>query len=183
MTLSITFELSDSDLQHFRDALTIAGERASNYSEKEILQKAAQTCREMEGSRLPLFVAERLESLKLLMTAVQDPEWQMPDNEKRDVLTSLAYFVDPQDMVPDNIPGLGYLDDAIMIELVIRELSLNLSAYSEFCSFRSTEEKRRGDAAGVDRESWLAGKRSQLRATLRKHRKSSAQRSVFSRIM
>ena len=29
------------------------------------------------------------------------------------ILGALVYFCDPEDLIPDNIPGLGYLDDAI----------------------------------------------------------------------
>lgn len=183
MSISISFELSDSDLEHFRDAMKTAAQNASKYSDTEILKKAAQACIEMEKANLPKFVSDRLESLEMLMSAVQDDEWQMPEEEKKDILTSLAYFTEPEDMVPDNIPGLGYLDDAIMIELVIQDMSLDLSAYREFCSFRTTEENRRGADAKVDRESWLAGTRSQIRANLRKKRQSGSRRKVFGRIM
>ncbi|MCC2616378.1 DUF1232 domain-containing protein [Aestuariibacter halophilus] len=183
MSLSITIELSDSDLDHFRDAMKTASENASKLSDQEILAKAEQAIAEMEQAKLPEFVAERVDSLEALMAAVKDEEWQMPEEEKRDILTSLAYFTEPEDMVPDHIPGLGYLDDAIMIELVIQDMSLDLSAYQEFCSFRSTEENRRGAEAKVDRESWLAGTRSQIRSNLRKKRSSGVRRRVFGRIM
>ncbi|WP_414829230.1 YkvA family protein [Alteromonas sp. H39] len=183
MSISISFELSDSDLDHFREVIKAAAQNASKYTEDEILTKAAATCKEMENADLPSFVSERVESLEMLMAAVKDEEWQMPAEERQDILTSLAYFVDPEDMVPDHIPGLGYLDDAIMIELVIQDMSLDLSAYREFCSFRSTEEKRRGEEARVDRESWLAGTRSQIRSSMRKKRQSGTRRRVFGRIM
>lgn len=184
MSISITFELSDDDLDHFRDAMKSAADNASKYSEQEILNKAAEACKEMEGAdNLPTFVSERVTSLEMLMAAVQDEEWQLPEDEKKDILTSLAYFVDPQDMVPDHIPGLGYLDDAIMIELVIQDMSQDLTAYGEFCSFRATEERRRGEEAKVNRESWLAGKRTQIRSNLRRKRQSGSGRKVFGRIM
>lgn len=183
MSISISFELSDSDLDHFREVIKAAAQNASKYSEDEILTKATATCKEMENADLPSFVSERVESLEMLMAAVKDEEWQMPEEEKQDILTSLAYFVDPEDMVPDHIPGLGYLDDAIMIELVIQDMSLDLSAYREFCSFRATEEKRRGSEARVDRESWLAGTRSQIRSSMRKKRQAGTRRRVFGRIM
>ncbi|MEW9797988.1 YkvA family protein [Alteromonas sp. CYL-A6] len=183
MPISISFELSDSDLEHFRDAIKTAAENASKHSDDEILSKAEQAIKDMEQANLPAFVSERLDSLEALIAAVKDEEWQMPDEEKRDILTSLAYFTDPEDMVPDHIPGLGYLDDAIMIELVIQDMSLDLSAYREFCSFRTTEENRRGADAKVDRESWLAGTRSQIRSNLRKKRQSGVRRKVFGRIM
>lgn len=183
MTIQIQFELSDKDLEHFRDMMKSAMENASNCSADEVISKAKQTCEEMESADLPDFVRTRLTSLELLIKAVEDAEWAMPEDEKVEVITSLAYFTEPQDLVPDHIPGLGYLDDAIMIELVIRDLSLDLNAYEQFSAFRKTEENRRGAEAQVNRESWLDSKRSEIRSTLRRKRQSSGSRKLFSRIM
>jgi len=163
--------------------MNTAVENASSYSEEEVLSRAIAACEEMKKADLPDFVAKRMHSLEALIAAVQDVEWQMPDDEKKEVLSSLAYFCEPQDLVPDHIPVLGYVDDAIMIELVMVDMSLDLDAYEEFCSFRKTEESRRGDAANVDRESWLANTRNQIRSSMRKKRKSGTRRKVFGRIM
>lgn len=181
MPVSLSFELSDKDLQHFRDMMNVAVEGAQQRSEEEIISKAKQSCEEMEKAELPEFVATRLASLKALITAVSDPEWQMPEDEKQDVLTSLAYFCDPHDLVPDDIPVLGLVDDAIMIELVIQDLSLDLDAYEEFSAYRETEEKRRGDDAHVDRESWLDLRRREIHSELRRKRSSGIRSRIFSR--
>lgn len=183
MAIQVNFELSDKDLEHFRNMMKLALEKASQYSDAEVLEKATQACQDMEQSELPDFVSERLHSLEALIRAVQDDEWQMPEEEKKEIITSLAYFCEPQDLVPDEIPGLGYIDDAIMIELVIQDMSLDLKAYREFCSFRSTEEARRGEQANVDRESWLDSTRAQIRSNMRRNRQSSSRRRIFSRIM
>lgn len=183
MPIQISFELSDSDLEHFRTMMNAALEKASKYTPEEVLEKARAVTKEMEGSSLPDFVRIRMESLETLIAALEDPEWQMPDDEKSEILTSLAYFSEPHDLVPDEIPGLGYVDDAIMIELVIQDLSQDLDAYKQFCGYRATEEKRRGDEANVNRESWLASKRTELRSSMRRSRKSGGRRRVFSRIM
>jgi uncharacterized membrane protein YkvA (DUF1232 family) len=45
----------------------------------------------------------------------------------------LAYFSDPEDSGPDHIPVLGFLDDAIMIELVVEELKDNIEAFLASC--------------------------------------------------
>jgi uncharacterized membrane protein YkvA (DUF1232 family) len=119
----------------------------------------------------------------MLISALNDDEWQIPEDEKEEILTSIAYFCEPQDLIPDNIPGLGYLDDAIMIELVIQDMSLDLQAYESFCSFRSAEENRRGIEANVNRESWLTSTRSELRSGLRRNKSISGARKIFSRIM
>jgi hypothetical protein len=68
-----------------------------------------------------------------------------------------------------------------MIELVIQELSQDLSAYRQFCSFRTTEENRRGDEAHVNRDSWLESKRTELRSNMRRNRSTGGSRRLFSR--
>lgn len=182
MAIEINFELSDADLAHFKSMMDKVISKTSHYSESEILTKAQQLVDEMEKSELPEFVRTRMASLATLIDAVQDTEWQIPEEERKEIIASLAYFSEPEDVVPDHIPGLGYIDDAIMIELVLQDMSLDLKAYSEFCSFRATEESRRGEEAKVDRESWLAGTRAQIRSNMRRQRQGRKSR-LFSRIM
>ena len=183
MPIQISFELSDSDLDHFRSMMKAAMEKASEYPPAEVLKKARAVCAEMEQANLPDFVKHRMDSLETLISALEDPEWQMPEDEKNEILTSLAYFSEPEDLVPDNIPGLGYVDDAIMIELVIQELSQDLAAYIQFCKYRTTEENRRGVEANVNRDSWLTSKRTELRSQMRRGRNIGGNRRLFSRIM
>jgi uncharacterized membrane protein YkvA (DUF1232 family) len=72
----------------------------------------------------------------------------------------VGYFAVPKDMIPDKIPGLGYLDDALMAELVARELKPELDGYRDFCNYRDNERKLRGK--DVSREDWLASKQRQI---------------------
>ncbi|MGS2720095.1 YkvA family protein [Paraglaciecola aestuariivivens] len=182
MPIQISFELSDDDLEHFRKLMNTAMEKAKEMPPEEVLSKARASCAEMEKADLPGFVKQRVESLITLISALEDTEWQMPEDEKSEILTSIAYFTEPEDLVPDNIPGIGYIDDAIMIELVIQDLSQDLTAYKEFCRFRTTEENRRGKEAHVSRDSWLAGKRSEIRSSMRRNRGSGGSRRLFSRM-
>ncbi len=91
------------------------------------------------------------------------------------MLGALVYFCDPEDLIPDHIPGLGFLDDAIYVELVIRELKAEIESYEEFVEYRAAEEQRRaaaGEDTKVGREEWLADKRAALHARMRKRRGS-----------
>nr|WP_136252359.1 YkvA family protein [Ningiella ruwaisensis] len=179
MALDINIELNDSDLEHFRTLMQTAVDKAKGLPAETIIERAQALCAEMENANVPDFVAKRLVSLEMLIKAIQDEDWQMPEDERLEVLTSLAYFAEPHDLVPDNIPGLGYLDDAIMIELVIRDMSLDLEAYQAFCAYRHTETNRRGEASSVDRGAWLDAKRSELRSRLRRNKSSSTRRRLF----
>jgi uncharacterized membrane protein YkvA (DUF1232 family) len=170
MTIEITFQLSDSDLEHFRKVMKRGVEFAQSKSEEEVIQPAQDLLAELEreGTAMPDFVAERLKDLTVIIAMLKDDEWALPKDIRGRVLSSLAYFSDPDDIIPDDIPVLGYLDDAIMVQLVVAELGPEIDAYNEFCEYRIQEGKRRGD--DVSREEWLSAKRQELHSRMRRRR-------------
>jgi uncharacterized membrane protein YkvA (DUF1232 family) len=112
--------------------------------EKLILSGARHLARQTRTLALPAFVTERLRDLDTLTRMIEDADWKLEGRDRRRVLDALAYFADPSDLVPDQIPGLGFLDDAIMVELVLQELRPEVDAYTEFCAFRAEEQARAG---------------------------------------
>ncbi len=182
MAFEVTFELKESDLDHFRDVMRKAQSGAKKLSEQEILANAKSLSRDIKVE-VPVFVSERIAKLNTLVAMIEDGEWKIPDEERSDVLSALAYFSDPEDLVPDHIPVLGFLDDAIMIELVAEELKDDIEAFEEFCAYREREEGRSGEAT-ITREEWLGSKRRELHSRMRNRRSTrrsgrSSFRSIF----
>ena len=66
------------------------------------------------------------------------PTGRSRTRERSPVLAALAYVCDPEDIIPDDIPGIGLLDDAVMIELVFRELRHEIEAYEDFRRYRKS---------------------------------------------
>ena len=87
------------------------------------------------------------------------------------MLNALAYFAEPEDLIPDGVPGFGFLDDAIMIELVVRELKHEIDAYETFCDFRDRARADAGPKAAVSRDDWLNDRRKELQSRMRQRRK------------
>jgi len=181
MAFEVTFELKESDLEHFRDVMRKAQAGAKQLSESEILANAKTLSKDIEVE-VPEFVSSRIQKLTTLIAMIEDDEWKIPEEERSDVLSALAYFSDPEDLVPDHIPVLGFLDDAIMIELVAEELKDDIDAFEEFCTYREREEGRSGDT--VTRDEWLDSKRRELHSRMRNRRSNrrsgrSSFRSIF----
>ena len=134
-TIKVHFELSETDLDFFKKRLDKArdGRKAD---ESEILDSVAAMKTEACASNPPAFVTERLELLDPLVGMVRDEDWKLSGEGRARVLDALAYFAEPDDLIPDRIPGIGYIDDAIMIEIVASMLTPELDAYAEFCAHR-----------------------------------------------
>ena len=111
-----------------------------------------------------------------MIAMVHDAGWALPEEDKNRVLSALTYFADPKDVIPDTVPVLGFLDDAIMIELCVRELKHELDAYDDFCDYRRAEAKRRGenvDSLTMARAEWLEGRRLELQDRMHRRRRES----------
>jgi len=174
MPLDITFTLSDHDLDHFQKIVDRAKSVMEESQDDEAIESAArQLVKDAKTNELPEFIGERIAKLEVVINMIGDVEWQLSDEDRKRVLGALIYFCNPEDLIPDHIPGLGFLDDAIYVELVIRELKNEIDSYEEFSEYRAAEEKRRKET-GVDpyveREQWLEDKRASLHARMRKRR-------------
>lgn len=182
MAFEVTFELKESDLEHFRNVMRQAQSGAKKLSEEEILANAKDLSCAVKGD-VPAFVSERIKKLETLVAMVEDSEWEIPSEERADVISALAYFSESDDLVPDHIPVLGFLDDAIMIELVAEELQPDIEAFEEFCAYREREEGRHGETP-ITRDEWLGAKRRELHSRMRNRRSTrrsggSSFRSIF----
>lgn len=175
MPLDITITLSDEDLERFQQSVD-KGKLALDKSEaaEQIEESASSLIDKAREVDLPQFISDRILKLQILINMIRDEEWQLSDEERDSIRSALYYFVDPEDVIPDHIPGIGFLDDAMYAEIVLQELSNEIRMYQEFCQFRIAEENRRrnrGLDPHVGREDWIADKRAVLHARMRERRR------------
>lgn len=51
---------------------------------------------------------------------------------------ALVYFVSPMDLIPDLLPGLGFVDDVAVVTAVLRSIQRELGAFSAWEDTRAT---------------------------------------------
>jgi len=171
MGLRVTFELDDDDLRHFRLIMRQARATAARIAPEDIVATAEELITSIGRQGAPAFVVERLQKLRLLIDMLSDIDWRLPQSEANRVLNALAYFTEPEDLIPDTIPGLGFLDDAIMIELICRELKHEIEAYQDFCDYRARIRRDAGRNARVSRDDWLVNRRAELQSRMRRRKR------------
>ena len=169
MSLRISFELDDDDLRHFRLIMRDARNTVARKAPEDVIAASEDLLRDIGDDKTPGFILTRLRKLKMMIRMISDIDWRMPHEDTKRVLSALAYFAEPDDLIPDHIPGLGYLDDAIMIELVVRELQHEIDAFDDFCEFR--ERAHSDDGSPARRRQRLDKRRAELQSRMRRRRR------------
>lgn len=176
MPLSINIELSDKDIERFRAAQGSAASKAVDPG--QVIAAATELLKSAKANELPDFIRSRLEGLDNLLAMLNDEGFHLDGEDREHIVRALVYFIDPADAIPDHVPVLGYLDDAIMIELCLRALHNELEAYEDFCDFRQHEAERRGlDPATLGRADFLESRRDELVERMR--RRSQREKDSF----
>lgn len=97
---------------------------------EDVLDKASKKILKKSVSE----IARVYEDIKLMISLVRD--WIRKDYVKIpygtiiSIFASLIYFVNPFDVFPDYIPLIGYIDDAFLISVVIRQFNNDMKKYA-----------------------------------------------------
>ena len=166
--IRVNFELGPDDVAHFRERLAKSRKnRALRDDDRVILGAEALAVKALD-SNPPTFVVSRMLTLQNMVEMLKDRDWNLEDDDRERVLEVLAYFSDPADMIPDHLPGVGFLDDVIMIDLAAYDLAPELEAYADFCENREDLKANAPDAQPLD----VAREAFQSRMRRRRRRRS-----------
>ncbi len=142
-------------------------------AQEKLIQSTDELVEKVLASNPPEFVRKRLTALSRIVTMVEDEGWRLPSDERDRIMEVLTYFVEPNDIIPDDVPVFGLIDDAIAIDLVLGALRHEIEAYEEFSSYRTAENQRRtkrGQPTDISKRDWLADRRATLHSRMSERR-------------
>ena len=107
MTLRVTFVLDERDIKQLSREMKNARRRVQSADDEEIIQAAREILSDVaKTGQVSDFVRTRLSRLELMIEMIEDEDWRLPKKDRTPVLNVLVYFGDPEDLIPDHVPGL-----------------------------------------------------------------------------
>lgn len=124
--------------------------------EAEDVASVARWLLSLPAAQAEALLHARLGRLQDLRDLVADPDWGIEPALAHRIERLLAYVSQSRDLIPDDVPLIGHLDDALLVELSWPMLAEELDDFRDYCRFREDS----GDAHGghPTRDDWLAAR-------------------------
>ncbi len=165
--MRISFELEEADIARFHAALARSRRAVDCADEVDIIEAAKYALDHLPIASAPAYVRKQMAEVQTLIVMLEDETWALPQPERGDVLETLSYLSDPDDLIPDHIEVIGLLDDAIMLELLLHKLRVVRKAYADFRARRGEVPR---DGSRQARARAVAELRARLQARMRRAR-------------
>lgn len=161
------YELDSGRLPLFNDTLRRMDPDAAPLGVDQFATAARRVLERYPTGVTPAFVESRMRAWDRMEELAGDQLWR-PDEavlERTGVVRS--YLNNPEDVLPDHLPSIGLLDDALLIDLALQNLRPELADYESFCHFRQVAADFAGipvAETGLGREEWLEALRQAQRS-------------------
>ncbi|MEG3192852.1 YkvA family protein [Lysobacter sp. D1-1-M9] len=103
-------------------------------------------------------IHQRMRRAAATARMVRDAGWAAANDAADAARLMLDYVRRPDDLIPDRLPGIGRLDDAIVVDLAWPRLSTEVQSYMDFRRLRRIEAALRNCSAlatfGFTRADW-----------------------------
>lgn len=150
-------ELKPEHLERFNQSLRELSPEAPPLTLDQIASAAKRALQHHADGSTPPFVQSRMRSLTRLEVLASESGWESSAELRRQVRILQAYRQEEADLIPDQLPVVGLLDDAVLVDVALQLLHDELGEYEDFCRFRKVAADFAGIAesdTGLTRTQW-----------------------------
>lgn len=178
MNKSYQLSLTEGLKNHLEEVLE--EKKNQEINAKETIEVAQSLLSNLEANDPSDNIKDAVQKLRCLIEMVDDPMWDMRTNNKNYVMAVLSYFTESKQYIPNFMPELGVMFDAMMIDIVAEKLTHERDAYQDFKSFVKAYKKSpffKGQE--LTKDDWINARQKELRDRLKRRRRRDAKRTGF----
>lgn len=151
------FRLDEGELERFNALLVQLGREQLPLDSDRVATAARELADADAGTKAPACIGQRMRRVAAAALMVADPDWTAA-NDAVDVTGQvIAYVRGRNGLIPNQLPKVGRLDDAIVIDVAWPRLADEIGSYFDFRRLLRVEAALRGTADrhfGFDRDQW-----------------------------
>lgn len=133
--------------------------------ERDQVASAARELIDQHGDGIaPACIRQRMRRAGALDLMLTDPEWETLAVAQVAAAIVVSYLRDSFNLIPNGLPVVGRLDDAVMVETGWPIAADEVRNYLDFCRLRRIEAELRGEQRphfGFTRETWLVARQAE----------------------
>ena len=151
------YDLRMADVDRFNGLLARLGRTSSPLEADQLASAARELCDCSIHDFSPPSIRQRLRRIAAVEQMVADRQWESANDSVDTAQTIVDYARSHDDLIPDWLPKVGRLDDAIAIDAAWPKLAGEVDDYLDYCRLRSMEARQRGRAVtqfAFSRDDW-----------------------------
>ena len=133
-------------LQHFNELLERIGTDHPHVDFDQLATAARELIDAAPDNRVPSCIRDRIRRAGAIDMMHLDPDWDIPAAGELAAVIAMEYLHGHDRLTPPTLPIVGWLDGAVMIEVLWPALADEVYDYVEFCRLRRTEAGLRGES-------------------------------------
>lgn len=159
-------DIRDDEVHRFNALAHSLNPAMPSLSSEQLIGVVRRVLRTAASGGESPFIRSRLRRAAEMRVMADDAAWSMSEQTRQRVRDLIDYIDDPRGLLPDALPVVGRLDDALLVDIAMDTLRDELDEYAEFRRYRGAEADRHGVAASdvaIDRVQWQAARQDELR--------------------
>jgi hypothetical protein len=161
-----SLELKDNALTRFNAVVRRLDPEHAPFSADQIAGAARRVLRAATKGQESTFIKVRMRRAGEVRALLKDAQWQTTPPLAEQMRELVAYLDDNDALIPNDVPIVGLLDDAILVDVAMDALRSELDEYADFCRYRVAEAGRLDIAPAAvvtNREQWMLERQQERR--------------------
>lgn len=161
-----SLQVNEADLRVFNQCRERIAPGTPELGAEQIAGAARRLTRAVGMGNQSRFIQIRMRRAGEIRAILKDSGWSVEPAVAGRMQDLIGYIDGPVALVPLHVPTIGGLDRALLVDLAMESLRVELDEYADFCRYRAAEAQRLGvplQLVDIDRERWTVERTEELR--------------------